>query len=88
MTRARVPYLVPVAADGSLPAAPAPVFASLAGRAQLTPTQRHDVEAARLLVMQTGELLDHHPHAYVAGLLEGAASNLLDLLDTITRPED
>jgi hypothetical protein len=42
-----------------------------------------EVEAARALVMGTPELLDATPAAYVAGRLEGAAANLLDILDAI-----
>jgi hypothetical protein len=70
-----VTYLRPADA-AERPSAPA--------RVQLTPWQRMEVEAARELVGRVGELLDAKPHAYVAGRLEGAAANLLDILDAIT----
>jgi hypothetical protein len=60
-------------------AGPAP-----AARVRLTPWQRMEVEAARQLVAEIAGLLDSRPHAYVAGRLEGAAANLLDILDAIT----
>jgi hypothetical protein len=43
-----------------------------------------EVEGARALVMSAGELLaSGRPDAYVVGLLEGAAANLLDILDAV-----
>ncbi len=54
-------------------------------RVQVTLWQRQEIEGARALVMATPELLSTgKPSAYVAGLLEGAAANLLDILDAIT----
>jgi hypothetical protein len=85
---ARPPYLVPVPADGAVPQyPPAPPAAGRPARVQVSAWQRAEIEDARRLVMETGELLGARPHAYVAGLLEGACSNLLDILDTITSPE-
>lgn len=53
-------------------------------RARLTAWQRKEVEGVRQLVMETGDMLtDGRPAAYVAGLLEGAAANLLDILDAV-----
>jgi hypothetical protein len=53
-------------------------------RVQLTRWQRQEVEGARELVMNAGELLTAgRPGAYVAGLLEGACENLLDILDAV-----
>jgi hypothetical protein len=53
-------------------------------RVQLTRWQRKEVEGARALVMSAGELLaSGRPDAYVVGLLEGAAANLLDILDAV-----
>jgi hypothetical protein len=75
---ARPPYLVPVTDGAQLPAPPRPA------RMRVTAWQRAEIEDARHLVMQTPELLDAKPHAYVAGRLEGAAANLLDILDAIT----
>ena len=53
-------------------------------RVQVTPWQRQEIEGVRKLVMETPELLGSgKPAAYVAGLLEGAAANLLDILDAV-----
>jgi hypothetical protein len=53
-------------------------------RAQITLWQRQEIEGARALVMSTPELLGSgKPPAYVAGLLEGAAANLIDILDAV-----
>lgn len=53
-------------------------------RAWLTPWQRMEVESARELLSEAGELLDVRPHAYVAGLLQGCLANLLDIIDVTT----
>ena len=53
-------------------------------RVRITLWQRQEVEGARALVMATPELLAAgKPAAYVAGLLEGAAANLIDILDAV-----
>jgi hypothetical protein len=53
-------------------------------RVRITLWQRQEIEGARALVMSTGELLAAgQPAAYVAGLVEGAANNLLDILDAV-----
>lgn len=63
--------------DGPPPAVPP-------SRVRLTAWQRMEVESARKLLMDTPDLLaTGKPPAYVAGLLEGAAANLLNILDTI-----
>ena len=66
----------PVTQLHQVPASPA--------RVRITRWQRQEIEGARALVMSTGELLAAgQPAAYVAGLVEGAANNLLDILDTV-----
>jgi hypothetical protein len=53
-------------------------------RVQITLWQRQEIEGARALVISTPELLAAgKPPAYVAGLLEGAAANLIDILDAV-----
>lgn len=53
-------------------------------RVRITLWQRQEVEGARALVMATPELLaGGKPPAYIAGLLEGAAANLIDILDAV-----
>jgi hypothetical protein len=43
-----------------------------------------EIEGARKLVMDAPELLDAgKPAAYVAGLLEAVAANLLNILDAV-----
>lgn len=82
---ARPRHLVPVPPDGKVPQYDGvPIHRA---RISVTAWQRAEIEGARRLVMETPGLLDARPHAYVAGLLEGACSNLLDILDTITSPE-
>jgi hypothetical protein len=66
----------PVTQLHPVPAAPA--------RVRLTAWQRQEIESARALVMSTGQMLAAgQPAAYVAGLIEGAANNLLDILDAV-----
>jgi hypothetical protein len=53
-------------------------------RFRLTAWQRMEVEGARKLLMDAPGLFATRPDAYVAGLIEGAASCLLDIIDAIT----
>jgi hypothetical protein len=65
--------------------APAPAPPSIPRpRIRLTDWQRMEVEQARELLMDAPALFDTRPAAYVAGLIEGAASNLLDIIDAVT----
>jgi hypothetical protein len=92
--KARPPYLAPVpdgqraagAARASCNAAAGLVADGLtAGRkVRVTGWQRMEIEQARQLLMGAGDLFASKPDAYVAGLIEGAASNLLDIIDAIT----
>jgi len=43
-----------------------------------------EVEQARKLLMDAPDLFGTKPDAYIAGLIEGAASNLLDIIDALT----
>lgn len=53
-------------------------------RVKVTLWQRQEIEGARALVMATPDLLaTGKPPAYVAGLLEACAVNLLDILDAV-----
>jgi hypothetical protein len=54
------------------------------GRVRVTDWQRMEIEQARKLLMDAPELFATKPDAYVAGLIEGAASALLDVVDAIT----
>lgn len=58
--------------------------------ATLTPWQRQEVEAARKLVCDLEEIdaaqLAGPLGAYWAGRLEGAVSNLLDIIDAVVIP--
>ena len=76
---------------GQLPRSVAPVPAGQPvpfSRVRLSLWQRMEVEEARKLVMEAPdvapELLGSPRMAYLAGRLEGAAANLLDILDVIT----
>jgi hypothetical protein len=81
MTNVRYLGSVRELAPGAARPAPAPV------RARLTAWQRMQVEEARCLVMDAPNVapdqLGPPRMAYLAGRLEGAAANLLSVLDAI-----
>lgn len=51
---------------------------------RLSAWQRLQVEQTRKLLLDAPELFGTKPAEYVAGLIEGAALNLLDVIDAIT----
>jgi hypothetical protein len=57
-----------------------------APRIRLTDWQRLEVEQTRKLLIDAPDLFGTRPAEYVAGLIEGAASNLLDILDSVCEP--
>lgn len=52
----------------------------------MSPWQRMQVEQARKLLMDAPDLFATRPDGYVAGLIQGAAQTLLDVLDAVAQP--
>jgi hypothetical protein len=83
VTGRRRPHLA-VVPDNAHEAAASPSTVARRAGAPVTDWQRMQIEGARKVLMDAPGLFATRPDAYVAGLIEGAASVLLDVLDSIT----